>query len=31
MKYQIVGWVALASVAFWAAPFAYAAYQLVQW
>jgi hypothetical protein len=31
MKYQIIGWMTVVSVAIWAAPFVYAMYDLIQW
>jgi hypothetical protein len=30
MKYQIAGWIALASITIWAAPYVYAFYDLIQ-
>jgi hypothetical protein len=31
MKYQIAGWIALASITFWAAPYVYGIYDLCRW
>jgi hypothetical protein len=31
MKYQIIGWIAVASVTIWAAPYVYAFSELVRW
>jgi hypothetical protein len=31
MKYQIIGWVALASITIWVAPYVYVVCEVLQW